>query len=85
MKMTLCDNEYKVSIGRRAYLEDRIYESGNFGAVFDGHGGKRVAELCRQNMHKEFNKALNLQGSILGTPSIQVYTVRICIEFFDLW
>ena len=46
------------SIGRRSYMEDRHVAVGELGgkvdaslyAVFDGHGGCRAAEFCRQHL-----------------------------------
>jgi len=50
----------------RAYMEDRskcIDEFGNnpkqgFFAIYDGHGGKDVADFCTERLHQELINAL---------------------------
>jgi len=58
---------YSERIGRRPSMEDelvmlgmgpRIRENEDYFAVFDGHGGIRVAEFCAKNLHKKLRYAL---------------------------
>lgn len=48
---------YEVSVcavqGGRSYMEDEYFvnQAGNFGAVFDGHGGPAVSRYLRQNLY----------------------------------
>jgi len=58
---------YSESIGRRPTMEDelvvlgmgpRLRENEDYYAVFDGHGGTRVAQFCAKNLHKKVRYAL---------------------------
>lgn len=48
---------YEVSVcsvqGGRSYMEDEYFvnQAGNFGAVFDGHGGPKISRYLRQNLY----------------------------------
>jgi len=60
---------YSESIGRRPTMEDelvilgmgpRLRENEDYFAVFDGHGGPRVAEFCAKTLHKKLRYYLTL-------------------------
>jgi protein phosphatase 1L len=67
---------YEVSVcavqGGRSYMEDEYFvnQAGNFGAVFDGHGGPAVSRYLRQNLYANL-QALQPVGPNVTIPDHQ--------------
>eukprot|EP01128_Nolandella_sp_AFSM9_P002104 TRINITY_DN12491_c0_g1_i1.p1 TRINITY_DN12491_c0_g1~~TRINITY_DN12491_c0_g1_i1.p1 ORF type:complete len:424 (-),score=84.87 TRINITY_DN12491_c0_g1_i1:315-1526(-) len=61
---------YCDTIGRRSSMEDTMSVHGcfmgqpdlDFFGVFDGHGGKAVADICEEHFHQELAKGLSLKA-----------------------
>ena len=65
-------NEHQVSVcsvkGLRSFMEDEFVSTGDFCAVFDGHGGDAVSRFLRQNLYAFIQAAL--PSKLAGSPSV---------------
>jgi serine/threonine protein phosphatase PrpC len=75
-------NEHQVSVcsvkGLRSFMEDEFVSTGDYCAVFDGHGGDAVSRFLRQNLYAFMQAALpsKLAGSGCTGSSTQSDATR---------
>lgn len=79
---------YNVSVcavqGGRSYMEDEFFvnAAGNFGAVFDGHGGPAVSRYLRQNLYANL-QALQPSGPNVTIPDDHQHALAAALQKVD--